>query len=283
MANKTNLENLLFTIRTTSDLYKLQRVSRTMWAVTHAVCMRKDGKNYIVLTSETVNGKKHAIARMRAMVHPVTLALFDGLCTNHTGKMTGVISFSTYCGLNPHCLQRAAVPGSICSKCFAFRQTKRQASTRQKLIRNTLLINSEKYAANLFPIIDRVYNQFRFESFGDLMSENQAANYLMWASVNRRAHCALWTKNPWHIAAALNSGSVKPANLNIIFSSNFINKIENNIFNLYPFIDKLFTVFTDTAAATACNVKINCGKRSCKKCRRCYLKNTGKFVNELLK
>lgn len=283
MANKTNFENLNMTIRTTIDLFTVIKHDGRHWEFIHAVSVKGNARNYYPVTRATYKSKKAAIAACRAAVHPVTLALFDGLCTNHTGKMAGVISFSTYCGLNPHCLQRAAVPGSICSKCFAFRQTKRQASTRAKLVRNTLLINSGKYPASLFPIIDSIYNSFRFESFGDLMSENQAANYLQWAAVNKKAHCALWTKNPWHIAAALENGSEKPRNLNIIFSSNMINAIEKNIIKLYPFIDKVFTVFTDETAAAVCGMKINCGARSCKRCKRCYLKTTGKWVIEKLK
>ena len=283
MASKTNLQTMLYTIRTTSDLWQVKHIAGRRHAYLHAVSVKGNGNHYHVVTREEYPSRKKEVAAMRAAVNPVTLALFDGLCMNHTGKMTGIISFSTYCGLNPHCLQRAAVAGSICSKCFAFRQTKRQASTRAKLIRNTLLINSEKYPASVFPIITDVFPLMRFESFGDLMSENQAANYLQWAAVNKKAHCALWTKNPWYIAQALENGSEKPANLNIIFSSNMINAIEKNIIRLYPFIDKVFTVFTDEKAAAACGVKINCGARACRKCRRCYLKTTAKWVIELLK
>lgn len=283
MANRTNLELMHNTIRTCSDLYRLENVGGRKIALLHAVSRKGNGTRYAVVNVTVYPSKKAAIAALRETVNPVTLALFDGLCMNHTGKMTGIVSFSTYCGLNPHCMQRAAVPGSICEKCFAFRQTKRQASTREKLIRNTLLINRTVFSASYFPIITDVFPLMRFESFGDLMSANQAANYLQWAAVNKKAHCALWTKNPWYIAQAIENGSKKPGNLNIIFSSNMVNHIEENIIKLYPFIDKVFTVFTDKKAAKAAGYKVNCGARNCRKCRRCYLKTTAQWVIELLK
>jgi hypothetical protein len=51
----------------------------------------------------------------------------------------------------------------------------------------------------------------------------------------------------------------------------------------YPFIDKVFNVFTDEKEAWNYNLEINCGTRKCLKCRICYEKNDITSINELVK
>ena len=68
------------------------------------------------------------------------LALRNAVTRNHTGKMTGLWSVSTSNLLNPNCRRFKSVKGSICEKCFADIQLKRQARTRGKMEVNTDLM-----------------------------------------------------------------------------------------------------------------------------------------------
>ena len=211
---------------------------RTMTAKTELVRGSSvKGMRYTVMTFTSCNGGKtyrretmshfktrtEADAGFRSLVHPVTLALYEGLCRDHGGKMSGVVSFSTLCDINPRCIERMKAGNSICAHCFAHTQLKRQASHRAKLARNTAIITASVYSASYFPIIDD-FDLFRFESFGDLINPVQAANYMTWAAVNKRMACALWTKNPDIMYKAINEGMAKkPHNLNIVYSSPAIN------------------------------------------------------------
>lgn len=99
--------------------------------------------------------------------------------------------------------------------------------------------------------------------------------------------CALWTKNPQVIKAAMDEFNlVKPANLNIIYSvaglnSNAAAAIYDAFQSCgYEFIDKVFTVYDKNHAD---GVNINCGARDCATCGKCYEKNGIVFINEKLK
>ena len=56
----------------------------------------------------------------------------------------------------------------------------------------------------------------------------------------------------------------------IVFSSLFLNK-ESDAAG-YDFIDKVFTVYDENTIKNQ-GIEINCGARSCFKCRRCYMPN----------
>ena len=130
----------------------------------------------------------------------------------------------------------------------------------------------------------RLYSEsgyFRFEAFGDLINEIQVVNYFNMAAANPHMKCALWTKNPFIIARAIEKyGLEKPQNLVILASSYFVNEIMP--FTKYAFIDKVFTVYTKKFAEEN-GVEINCGGRACAECGRCYENKGGVNVSELLK
>ena len=206
------------------------------------------------------------------------------LCTNHTGKMQNMVSINTSVKLNTHCRERAKNPLTICHKCYSDRQLSYQKSTAEKYARNTEVLTSRILDFEELPVLNVL--RCRFEAFGDLNNEIQAQNYLNICRKNPGTTFALWTKNPFYIDRAFKKfGGSKPKNIIIIFSSIVINKPANfeALQRLFPFIDKMFTVFKNEDAAKASGMAINCGARNCFTCGRCYSKKTGKYVNELLK
>lgn len=197
----------------------------------------------------------------------------------HRGKMEGMYSLSTCCKNNHICQRNRQIEGSICQKCFAFRQMEYMTSMEKPLEQNRVILTSEIIEEQDLPIINAAW--FRFESFGDLENEIQAINYLDIIRKNHHCFFAWWTKSPAIIARAFEiTGYEKPQNLNIIYSSMFID-VEAT--TKYPFVDKIFTVYSESYLAEHPEVKINCGARSCLKCRLCYGKNDVRFVNEIEK
>ena len=206
-------------------------------------------------------------------------------CLNHGGKMAGLISISTS-PFNPVCNKRAENVNSICHYCFSRRMMKVYKSLAAKLERNAdWLSTAELTAADVYPFKPKS-GFFRFEAFGDLFSTLQVKNYFTIAAA-LDCDCALWTKNPQIIKAAIDEyGLVKPSNLNIIYSVAGLNSnAAAAIYDAfkacgYGFIDKVFTVYDKEHAD---GVNINCGARDCATCGKCYKKNGVVFINEKLK
>ena len=199
--------------------------------------------------------------------------------TTHSGKLEGMHSISTAVKLNPNCRDRRNIKGSICEKCYAATLTDFRSGLNDWLEYNTAQLTQDFIYP--LPIINDKY--FRFEAFGDLINDTQVKNYFRICYANSKTRFALWTKNPWIIADVLKHAS-KPENLIIIYSSPIINKAVNvkALKKLYPFIDKVFTVYRK-AYANENKVTINFGGNHCLSCLRCYSKRTADTVNELLK
>lgn len=196
--------------------------------------------------------------------------------TQHSGKLYLIRSINTSVKLNPYCVARQNIVGSICDKCYADTYATLRPTLREALERNTELLTQHILTDAEIPVLNDRY--FRFESFGDLQNETQLTNYFNIARANAKTTFALWTKNPFIVKRTLRTQS-KPDNIIIIYSSPMINrKVSDSIFKAYPFIDKVFTVY-DKAHATG----INCGKRKCIECKLCYTKNSATHINELLK
>lgn len=198
-------------------------------------------------------------------------------CTNHTGKMHGMISLSTACLCNKYCMIRKKLPGSICEHCYACAMAKRYSALNKKLIENYKLLTEEDLIIEDMPILNVLI--CRLESFGDIANIQQVKNYFTLCNANPNVQFTLWTKNPSIIKSAIEFyGIEKPNNLIIIQSSIMVNKIAKVH---HDFIDKVFTVYDKEHAE---KVDINCGARNCATCQRCYKKtNDIEYVNELIK
>ena len=206
--------------------------------------------------------------------------------TNHTGKMTGMYSLSTSTLLNPNCRDHAKVKGSICEKCYAETMLNNSfyRGLKKCVEHNTGILTTEVLKNENIPLINA--HSFRFEAFGDLINETQVENYFNICKKNPETWFALWTKNPWIIDSAIKGrGLEKPENLIIIYSSPLINvKIQLSAMQKkFWFVDKVFTVYSDETEADKKNAIINCGKRNCLTCLKCYRKNDITEINELLK
>ena len=208
---------------------------------------------------------------------------------NHTGKMVEMGSLSSSPVLNPLCQKRAENPALICSKCFSLAMQKRfgkDSGLAKKLENNSELLSGSILSDEQFPDINggiKTWKYFRLEAFGDLINAIHAINYFRFCELNPETRFTLWTKNPHFIASAIKKGYSKPENLTIIYSSPCLNHCANDsIFKIFPFIDKVFTVY-DKKTAKANGVEINCGARKCATCLNCYKANGIKFINELLK
>lgn len=228
------------------------------------------------------------IAMMFRATHDMSLKFDEVLCMqnakqnmglnftiNHNGKMTGLYSLSTYCGCNERCLRNSKIKGSICEKCFAFRQTSYMTSMVPPLKQNYDILTKEIIAWEDLPIINALY--FRFESFGDLANVTQAINYMHIIQKNPGTFFAWWSKNMDIVNKMFQeTGYEKPENVNFIESSLFENKAKHPS---YWFVDKVFTVF-DEKTIKERGININCGARSCLNCKLCYTKNDTIYVNE---
>lgn len=209
-------------------------------------------------------------------------------CLTHGGKMAGLISISTT-PFNPICDARAANPASVCAHCFSRRMMTRYKALAAKLARNAEFLSTQEISpADVYHFKPKS-GYFRFEAFGDLFSTLQVKNYFTIAEVLGRdgIKCAMWTKNPQIIKAAIDEFDlVKPENLNIVYSVCGLNSQAGAaIYEAfqscgYEFIDKVFTVYDKDHAE---GVEINCGARSCATCGKCYEKNSIVFINEALK
>ena len=197
--------------------------------------------------------------------------------TRHTGKMAGMVSISTSVTTNERCAKNAAIPGSVCEKCFAAKHMRVFTNNAGPLEENQRILTADVLPLEKLPTINSLY--FRFEAFGDLNNATQVKNYFNLCYKNPRVKFALWTKNPDYIAEAIADGYEKPDNLNIVLSSLFLNKQRPNPF---PFVDKVFTVYTPEHI-DAENIDINCGAKNCFDCGLCYEKNGVKIINEKLK
>lgn len=199
------------------------------------------------------------------------------------GKMSGFRSISTSSLDNVNCNNRSKCESCICSKCYARQQLKRFKTLQEKTHVNTLFYTNYDLTAKDVPFIND--NVFRFESLGELAEnekgKQQLKNYYTIARKNRHCLFVLWTKQYMHIAKW--HGLKKPGNFRIIASQYGIDGINAyTIYKKYPFVDKVFSVFTKAFAAEN-TIDINCHGK-CIECMKCY-KKTDKtiFINEYLK
>ena len=112
---------------------------------------------------------------------------------NHTGKMAGFWSLSTACICNTRCAKYAAMPGTICSKCYAQNMFKRYGEAfNNAFINNYNILTSAVLPSEYLPVLNCLY--FRFEAFGDLQNPVQFINYLNICYKNPGVNFAIWTK-----------------------------------------------------------------------------------------
>lgn len=199
------------------------------------------------------------------------------ITTAHTGKMSGMLSLSTSCTVNPFCLARMKMGAGVCAHCYADALQDRYPTLKAALVHNSEILSKTLVSVDAFPFLFGL-SVFRLESFGDLINVTHARNYIRFCKRNPSTVFALWTKNPNLLETAYRLEGGKPANLVTNRSSLPLNKAAN-IDPRFQ-IDHIFTVYDKRSAAT---VEINCGARSCATCLRCYRKYGDLHISEKLK
>ena len=243
--------------------------------------------NFFKLKAETTEFIRNTMTALACTLKPIESAAdYEKMFCKHTDgdKMDGMTSLSTCPTLNFLCVLRSHIDGLICKHCYSMTMNKRFANLRKKLERNTYYLTQKIIPFEYIPYINAVL--FRLESFGDLQNEIQAINYLNLITKNSHVSFAWWTKNPQFIKKALNTlGIEKPSNVQIIFSSPCMNKAADIeiLKKVFPFIDKVFTVFDKEFIKNNPNVVINCGSRKCRECQNCYRADGVKMVCEVVK
>lgn len=89
-------------------------------------------------------------------------------CDNHTGKMSGIISFSTLVTMNKFCLARMNLKKAVCVHCFAARQLGIYADQLKKLAKAHAIATMCEWSIDDIPVIEKKFKYFRLESFGDI-------------------------------------------------------------------------------------------------------------------
>ena len=213
------------------------------------------------------------------------------ITNNHTGKMEGIKSLSTSVLLNVNCQRNRKITGSICSHCYAESLAKMYTALGERLERNTTELTTRMLNAEDRRILKLELEKetiFRFEAFGDLNNELQLKNYLRICCIFPEIRFTLYTKQYGIIQKYFTTHDC-PENLNIIKSSLRLNtksriaEYLERTGKFYPGQVKTFTVYDKKYLMEHPEVKINCGARSCNKCRVCYLKTEVTEINEILK
>lgn len=198
--------------------------------------------------------------------------------TYHSGKMSGMVSLSTSPILNETCQKRHAMGESVCSKCFALRQTAFKKELTAKLERNHYVLTTRIIPMKEWPVVPN--GIARFESFGELNNVTQLHNYFNCCNANKHTTFTLWTKNIFILNEACAQGLRKPKNIIIVQSSLLLN---TPVKPQHEWVDKVFTVYTKNYVKEH-GVNINCGERQCIVCRKCYSKrNNVEHINELVR
>ncbi len=237
-----------------------------------------------IKTEENVNTLKKWITYYETFLNDNSVSLvplINYLITHKmSGKMEDMHSLSTSCMLNSFCNAYRSNPDWICNKCYAFDTLERYPSLKWKLALSTILLTTTILRDQDIPFIN--YFDFRLEAFGDLNNEIQVVNYFNVARKNKHLNITLYTKNPFIIASAMEKYNVsKPDNMIIVYSEKILNFIPddeylNGLFEKYPFIDKIFIVYTDENARQYLitrNRKCFYCKLHCNTCKFCYRKS----------
>lgn len=204
--------------------------------------------------------------------------ILGGITKNHTGKMAGMMSFSTAVSVNPFCQARRDKVGCICEECYSAAMAARYSALDAKLTLNSYIMNVGVHYDAAFPDLTYILNgrrEFRLEAFGDVASVNAVANYYTMCRRNPSVRFTAWTKNP-NLYQVVADVYPKPANLRLIYSDPDINGHDwayySDLMERFPVIDEIFTVYSGDYVMKEFNGHqfINCGARSCKQCGACY-------------
>lgn len=185
--------------------------------------------------------------------------------TKHKGgKMDGMVSINF--GIKPACHWRAAIPNSVCSKCYAIKTMSRYAfRAQERYTKNLLALMSGVDTRGIVPAGSVV----RINAMGEVGSVEEQLAYFRMCRENPDVLFVQWTKEIEYIYGAM-AQEQKPENLRLIFSGLMLNFEAP----LMPGFSHTFTVWDNPE--TRSDVWICSGKK-CRECMYCYEKGIGEY------
>lgn len=190
-------------------------------------------------------------------------------------KLELVIAIGTNPHKNKHCEAMYKHEECICSRCYSrdckYDATNKNTAENFDVLNETVIPVEEWFDLEGYPIA-------RIEWSGDLASLMQAQNYINFINANPNTSFAWWTKHLNYVCPLFELDG-KPKNVSLVYSSPVIGQVAHVPEKWKKFVDHIFTVMeTDSEI-------INCGKRDCIGCQKCYIHDgsTPYLIFELLK
>lgn len=205
----------------------------------------------------------------------------EKLCGLHfsndmSGKMQGIDTISTSCYSNPFCRMRMQDERTVCHHCYSARTQDRYPQMQPLLEENYNIFR--KGIPDVVPYTTSAL--FRFQAFGEVGFLNEVIYYFLMCYKNPQTKFAIWVKRIDFLRKAIENGYEKPDNLQVVYSSLYVNKPSPN-----PdpsIVDRVFTVYTKDYAKEH-NIYVNCGENICFLCQKCYNADGDKVINEIIK
>jgi len=201
-----------------------------------------------------------------------------------SGKMKYIDAINTSPADNDFCMKMTRVKNSICGDCYSQRTMKMYPTARRRMSNNGRLLSE----GTIDPLSVALGSPIvRLSAHGELINQKHLKNLMSIVNAHPARIFTLWTKRK-NIATNYFSTHDKPENLILIYSSKSVNIRESKP----KFFDKVFTVYSkeflgirgNKPDASAVDISINCGSKSCNDCRKCYTKTDPDiFINEIKK
>jgi len=202
-----------------------------------------------------------------------------------SGKIEGIASLD---GTATHCsfckaMQAAAEMDKtiVCGGCYALAMESYRTNVTNRNYIRQLIMSKVEFTVDELSTLNIPSRFVRFNSDGDLENTTQAINYLRIAKAHSWTKAALWTKNLPALKTAIEKEG-KPENMIIIYSSCRLNESRVDLFEKYPWIDYVFTVYVDkkSTAAAIENGANECNGKKCMDCGfKCYNGTWKKHTN----
>lgn len=163
-------------------------------------------------------------------------------------------------------------PTIVCGGCYAKALDEYRVSAEARHWLNQRILSAVLFTVEELRNVYAPSLRVRFNSDGDFSGSVQAINSVRFCKAHPENRIAIWTKNLPAIRTAIEQEG-KPANLKIVYSSCRLEEARVDLFELYPWIDYVFTVYatkeaTKEAIANGAN---ECNGRKCRECGfRCY-------------
>jgi hypothetical protein len=222
--------------------------------------------------------------------------------TEHSkkSKMAFKHSISTSVRLNPYCQARQCMrcradgKEPVCPYCFANAISNARPTVDYSTTRNSEILWNVEIPSDVWrkvrgkEVISWHEPDARIQSLADVACVRECRNYIHLTNAFPEMRWVPWSKNDWFWWNAFQQLG-KPENMNYIHSSLFLNEIDEGPIWMQPFIDYIFTVFTEEFARLHPEIVMNCctltnkGRQCRRDCNDCYVRGKCRYRNELVR